>query len=333
MIADTLMAYANSLNWREGVTKHEQTHRVLLRAASLEVKPSQAVEIVLQKVMEAKGQVDSAGISRQCKRAYEYITGKSSATLSDNAIRQCDGSYTKPKLKEFSFEKLKQMTASFKGDISKEWFLERSPKRPRDAHEFLRKLYPLGESVALFSKLKQRKPEIIWNHDLPDFGQLVSEEGVFFLSNPVTGRRHLVESLKSEVNPTGETWWSNCAVTAWRYMLLESDLSEIEHPGVGKEWLKFLALLKAPVVSIVSSGGKSIHALVRIDATSMEDWNKKVRKYKEPFRELGADVNALTAVRLTRLPFCYRNGTLQELYYCDPDADSVSIAQKGGLVK
>jgi hypothetical protein len=116
-------------------------------------------------------------------------------------------------------------------------------------------------------------------------------------------------------------------------MLLESDLSEIEHPGVGKEWLKFLALLKAPVVSIVSSGGKSIHALVRIDATSMDDWNKKVRKYKEPFRELGADVSALTAVRLTRLPFCYRNGTLQELYYCDPDANRVSIAQKGDLVK
>ena len=33
---------------------------------------------------------------------------------------------------------------------------------------------------------------------------------------------------------------------------------------------------------------------------------------------LGADFNALTAVRLTRLPNCYRDDRLQELIYLDP---------------
>jgi hypothetical protein len=201
MNEEAILNYANSLNWSEGVTKHQQTHKAFLRAACLGVKPSHAVEIVLNKVLEENGQLDPGGIIRQCGRAYEYVTGKSSATLPDNVLPQCDGSYAKPKPREFSFDRLKEMTASFEGEISREWFLERSPKRPGTAHEFLSELYPVEERVAILTKFRQRKPDLIWNHDLPDFGQLASDEGVFFLPNPITGNRHLVSRLKSETNP------------------------------------------------------------------------------------------------------------------------------------
>lgn len=328
-----LSAYADSLDWSEGVSKHQQTYKAFLRAAGLGVKPSRAVKIVLDKVLEENGQLDQGGVLRQCRRAYEYVAGKSSATLPDNVLPQREGSYAKPKPRQFSFDKLKKLTTSFEGEISREWFLERSPKRPNTAHEFLSDLYPAGERVAVLTKFSQRRPALIWNHDLSDFGQLASDEGVFFLPNPITGNRHLVGRLKSETNPEGESWRCEEAVTAWRYMLLESDLDESEYPGVGEEWLKFLALLQAPIFSIVGSGGKSVHALVKVDAASKEDWDEKVRPLKEPLRELGADIGALSAVRLTRLPFCCRNGALQELYYCDPNATSVPIAEKGGLVK
>ena len=43
-----------------------------------------------------------------------------------------------------------------------------------------------------------------------------------------------------------------------RLIELESDLDESEYPGVGEEWLKFLALLQALIFSIVGSGGKSV---------------------------------------------------------------------------
>jgi len=327
------LKYANSLNWAEGVTKHQQTYKVLMRAASLGVKASLAVEIVLKKVLESNGQVDMAGIYRQCRRAFEFVIGKSTASLPRNAIALADGSYAKPKPIEFSFEKLKQKTAPFKGCISREWFLQRSPKRPKSAHEFLRELYSADESVAILTNCRQRKPALIWNHDQSEFGQLSSEEGIFFLPNPVTGRRHLVNRLKSETNPTGETWRSAEAVTDWRYMLLESDLGENEFPGVRMEWLKLLALLKAPIVSIVGSGGKSFHALVRVNALTKDDWDQKVYPLKEPLRELGADPGALSAVRLTRMPFCLRNGILQDFYYCDPSATNAPIAQNGGEFK
>ncbi len=333
MNEEVILKYANSLNWSEGVTKHQQTYKAFLRAAGLGVKPSHAVEIVLDKVLEANGQLDPGVISRQCRRAYEYVTGKTSAKLPDNVLPREDGSYAKSESREFSFDRLKEMTASFEGEISRQWFLDRSPKRPRTAHEFLSELYPVEECVAILTKFRQRKPDLIWNHDLPDFGQLASDEGVFFLPNPITGNRHLVSRLKSETNPEGESWRCEEAVTAWRYMLLESDLDENEYPGVGVGWLRFLALLQAPIVSIVGSGGKSIHALVKVDAVSKAGWDGTVRPFKEPLRELGADPGALSAVRLTRLPHSFRNGNTQDLYYCNSNATSTPIAEEGGWLK
>ena len=333
MNEEVILKYANSLNWSEGVTKHQQTYKAFLRAAGLGVKPSHAVEIVLDKVLEANGQLDRVGVLRQCRRAYEYVTGKTSAKLPDNVLPREDGSYAKSESREFSFDRLKEMTASFEGEISRQWFLDRSPKRPRTAHEFLCEIFPSGERVAVLTGMKQRKPGLIWSHELADFGQLASDEGVFFLPNPITGNRHLVSRLKSETNPEGESWRCEEAVTAWRYMLLESDLDENEYPGVGVGWLRFLALLQAPIVSIVGSGGKSIHALVKVDAVSKAGWDGTVRPFKEPLRELGADPGALSAVRLTRLPHSFRNGNTQDLYYCNSNATSTPIAEEGGWLK
>jgi hypothetical protein len=256
MIDGQLHNYIDSLNWSEGVTKHEQTHRAFLRAASLGVLASDAYKAVAGKVLESGGYLDTRGILRQCRRAYQHVTGKNSGRVFDGFVPQGDGSYAKLKRREFSLAKLKEMTAGFAGAISPQWFLERSPKQPRTAHEFLCELYPVGERVAILTKMNKRKPDLFWDHDVADVGAVSSDEGVYFQSNPVSGKRHLVERLKSETNPDGESWRCEEAVTAWRYMLLESDQEEKKHPGVGEGWLKFLAMLPAPIVSIVGSGKK-----------------------------------------------------------------------------
>jgi hypothetical protein len=326
--SNQLLGYINSLDWSVGKTKHEQTHLALLRAAGLGLLPSEACRVVAEKVVGTGGRLDPRGIVRQCERAYAYVTEEAVAKLPSDMISMSNGTYAKASRREFSFDRLKEMTASFEGEISREWFLERSPKRPGTAHEFLSELYPVEERVAILTKFRQRKPDLIWNHDLPDFGQLASDEGVFFLPNPITGNRHLVSRLKSETNPEGESWRCEEAVASWRFMLLESDLEEADFPGVTKAWLRLLALLPAPIVSIVGSGKKSCHALVRTDAVSKENWDAKVQPLKESLRELGADVGALSAVRLSRLPFGIRNGRMQECHYCDPDATSIPIASR-----
>lgn len=71
--------------------------------------------------------------------------------------------------------------------------------------------------------------------------------------------------------------------------------------------------------------GKSIHALVRLDAASKVEWDSIRDKFKPIVVTLGADENALTAVRLTRLPGAMRGDRPQELFYLDPGADGTPI--------
>lgn len=155
-----------------------------------------------------------------------------------------------------------------------------------------------------------------------------AKEGVWYLCNPVTGKWEITEDKwKTERLPAGvhgpvrqvreagkwgrRSW--QC-VTRYRYAVLESDNAP-EHL-----WIKALWKLPVPIVAIYSSGGKSLHALVRIDASSKLEWDFIVRGAGANGQRrgfglmtmvcpLGADANALTAVRLTRLPFCMREGS------------------------
>lgn len=155
-----------------------------------------------------------------------------------------------------------------------------------------------------------------------------AREGVWFLCNPVNGLWEPGEGgQKLERLPHGipgppqmvtvPAKWQRRSwrtVTSFRYAVLESDTVD------EGRWLKVLMKLPVPIVAIYTSGGKSLHALVRIDARSKLEWDMMVRGKSPGLARrqtalmdlvcpLGADAAALTAVRLTRLPFCFREGT------------------------
>ena len=91
-------------------------------------------------------------------------------------------------------------------------------------------------------------------------------------------------------------------VARWPYLVLESD----EAPA--DMWLRALVQLPLPIVAAYTSGGRSIHALVRVNAESKAEWDG-VRDDLVPIVcPLGADAGALSAVRLSRLPGCLRHG-------------------------
>ncbi len=77
-----------------------------------------------------------------------------------------------------------------------------------------------------------------------------------------------LERLIKDSNPDGETYRAEENITNFRYLLLESDVAPADL------WLRALVHLPLPIVSIVSSGGRSFHALVRVAANSSEDWKK-----------------------------------------------------------
>ena len=91
-------------------------------------------------------------------------------------------------------------------------------------------------------------------------------------------------------------------VTGWPYLVLESD----EAPA--DLWLRALVQMPFPIVAAYTSGGRSVHALVRVNAGSKAEWDA-VRDDLVPIVcPLGADGGALSAVRLSRLPGCLRHG-------------------------
>lgn len=133
-----------------------------------------------------------------------------------------------------------------------------------------------------------------------------AKEGVWFLAQPVDGKWHLDPRLKDK--QTGLPKWSRrseVAVTDWRWMVLESDSAPVAM------WLNFLVQLKLRIAALYTSGGRSVHALVKVNASSKPQWDQMRDMLSPVLSKLGADPAAMSAVRLTRLPGCYRRGKMR----------------------
>ena len=127
-------------------------------------------------------------------------------------------------------------------------------------------------------------------------------EGVWWLVQPVTGAWLPNPNNRDRAGNVQRGRRHAACVTEWPYLVLESD----EAPA--DVWLRALVQLPFPIVAAYTSGGRSVHALVRVNAESKAAWDA-VRDDLTPIVcPLGADAGALSAVRLSRLPGCLRHG-------------------------
>lgn len=101
----------------------------------------------------------------------------------------------------------------------------------------------------------------------------------------------------------------NDNVTDYRFALVESDTTSIEQQN------EILRRLELPIACLVHSGGKSLHAIVRIEAGSYEEYRKRVDKLYEICRKNGLAVDAQNRnpSRLSRMPGVLRKGRKQFL--------------------
>lgn len=195
-----------------------------------------------------------------------------------------------------------------------------------DSVGVLRCLYPKGsgENVLIFSVMKS-KGQLLWNADIVDGAKNqplpAGDEGVWFLPQPVDGKYHPNPRQGGKLSRRSEE-----SVTAWRYAVLESDQAGAD------EWLRCLVQMPLRIACICESAGRSIHALVRLDAASKAVWDAKVASIKPVLVTLGADAGSLSAVRLTRLPQAMRGERRQRLLYLNPSPEARPIwdgAHKG----
>lgn len=237
-----------------------------------------------------------------------------------------------------------------------DWWRERSPvpvppaaeQGPHTAHDFLSRLYleDRAERVLIFLQ-EYSQGDFLFESgrgafrlaDQPGVSAVPSPLpmggpcGVWFLSNPVLGTwQPNINNPAPDGGPRLGRRHAAC-VTDWRYAVIESDTAPAEL------WLRALSQLPLPMAALYTSGGKSVHALVRFDAQSKAAWDTLRNDISPVLLPLGADGAALTAVRLSRLPGMLRHGTrgkdgkiaaypaprLQELLWLHPAAPPAPV--------
>lgn len=111
------------------------------------------------------------------------------------------------------------------------------------------------------------------------------------------------------VNPLDGNGIKDENVTAYRYVLVESDSLPIEQQNA------LMHDLELPIVTLTHTGGKSLHAIVRVDASSREEYRQRVAYLFDVCEKNGLriDRSCKNPSRLTRLPGFQRGEKWQYL--------------------
>jgi len=101
--------------------------------------------------------------------------------------------------------------------------------------------------------------------------------------------------------------WNGCHcdidVVRHDYLLAESDTLPLP---VQAALLHRMIDVGMPIASAVFTGGKSIHALIRINASSGEEFRSESRRIFSRLTHLGFDPSTGNASRMARIPGCIR---------------------------
>lgn len=322
--------YAGTLPWVQG-SFSTTVWEAGLRACSLGVPLAVAMQEIGERVTANGGHIPSGWLERNVGRAYEmgeppdWLTGKihvptEKPTWEPSAPRE------KPKFEETALQKF---SGAWKDIVDTAWLADRSPVDPTSCTSdgFMRQLYLPGERVAIFDVFESQA-QWLWSHEHgfepsridyqawdvndpkhesgppvkggPEFPH-TGPRGIWYLCNPISGEW----GLKGKEDKHGRPTWtrrSEPQVTAWRYFALESDDAD------PKEWVAAWVQLPLPIAAIYTSGGSSVHFLVRVDAETKAQFDQWRELAKRTLIPLGADKGCMSAVRLTRVPGTMREG-------------------------
>lgn len=302
------IAYLGTLDWAAGDTKHSQSYTAFIRAGSLGIDPAAARREVEARIRSSGGKVVPRDMERQIERGYAYARKDATEGVAPVATSVTRSYYSAADLvtradrqREFTWE-----------DLSR-----RSPVDPSGltSAQYLDAVFRPGESVVIVKHREDPGRVYVAGSGESWVNGMREEEGVLYLSNPTNGARKLNDagnmSLRSEGN-----------VTAYRHLVVESDRT------IPILWIRAMVQIPLPIVAIYTSGGKSVHFLVRVDAADKVEWQDALDRLRPGLVRLGADPAAMSGVRLTRLPGAMRGERRQLLLFLDPAASSTPIAER-----
>ena len=126
------------------------------------------------------------------------------------------------------------------------------------------------------------------------------------------------------MNPLDGVGVADANVRAFRFALVESDKLPLELQ------LSVFAKLPLPVAAVLSSGGRSLHAWVKVEAGDADEYRATVAGMLEILARFGVDGKNKNPSRLSRLPGAKREigasgDGLQRLLYLNPKPDGKAI--------
>lgn len=219
---------------------------------------------------------------------------------------------------------IERYLSGFHCDTADLW--ERSPIRPpedwrKDAETLLTALYRPEERLNIVSTwgvsngkahpvgTGKTKTVSEWLADFAENGPPTTPAGVWVRPNPVSG--------------SGIT---DSDVSAFRFLLIEADCIPISYQ------VPFFARLPLPISAVISSGGKSLHAWVKMDAKTLSEFKPLAGRIYSAIANFGIDLANKNPSRLSRLPGTTREigGTgekRQKLLFLSPEPSSGGIIQ------
>ena len=183
---------------------------------------------------------------------------------------------------------------------------------PDATRQLIRTLYHAGEGIRICAARLDSE-----GHEVPiDRGVTLSREEWLRKFDAANGDPNKIWSSPERTgiymspNPMKIGGAFDADVTAFRFCLVEFDDISID-----EQWTLYTKS-RIPCAAVISSGGKSLHAWVKVEAATRAEYDQRVATLYQHFERAGykPDAKNKNPSRLSRLPGCVRKDRRQELH-------------------
>lgn len=180
-----------------------------------------------------------------------------------------------------------------------------------DTLHFFERMYHPEEQVFIGDR---EAPGIIGTNirsakDWIDYFRRGGQTPPHIIINPLSGKSAPTKSGDKQ------TYRGDLCVKTFNYCLVEFD--DLNREYQIRFWTSSAAR-KLPIACLIDTGGKSIHAWLRLSGIrSIEDWEKEIKSklYNQFLIPLGVDAACSNPARLSRLPGHLRDGKYQRILW------------------
>lgn len=179
------------------------------------------------------------------------------------------------------------------------------------------------EAVVFLESLYGWK-EHVFVGDIYDTAVFTVAEHIAAIENNDKTYPHIIPNpMTGEIASGGNSYRCDLSVSAFRFAVVEFD--DMSIPDQIAFWHTMVAVNNLDVACLIDSGGKSIHAWLRVNLSTRVEWDERVKeglydKNTGYMAILGADRACQNPSRLSRLPGHYRGDKrkMQRLLYLNP---------------